>query len=153
MDVFFHSDSNLIPAQVPCRHRSVLVKRLLPMHVCDFIQRAEDMFGTLCELHGCDLGICHESHKQNLHKTMFVLNQRIQQNALTLQTVLSQFYLSSPFMTVGFWPGSDVQINDNISKRDGQRHRATMGPGVNTHSGTMTVPSLWKSGHTRQGSD
>lgn len=46
MDVFFsqctQADSNQIPAQIPCRHCSVLLERLLLMHECDLIQKTEE---------------------------------------------------------------------------------------------------------------
>lgn len=38
MDVFF-PDSNRIPAQIPCRHHSVLLENLLLMQECDLIEK------------------------------------------------------------------------------------------------------------------
>ncbi len=46
MDAFF-PDSNQIPAQIPCRHCSVLLEKLLLMPECNLIQTTEDMIKTL----------------------------------------------------------------------------------------------------------
>lgn len=146
MDVFFPDAHRLI--LIAPRHRflagiaPLLLEELLLMHACDLIQKTEGRFiilGNYCNFNSnLSLDLLHiwlmlqryqfRGSVATFAHTKPETQQQIQQSALMLQTVFSCILFTSSHSEDKF-----------RSKR--QRHRATMGPGVNTHLWTMTAQS------------